>query len=53
MEKGVRGVMLERSELTRPLQPAPHLCLRLAARGYSYNTPESLAEVSAVELHCR
>ncbi len=29
--KKSEGVALERSEFSRPLQPAPHLCLRLAA----------------------
>ncbi len=45
----------ERSELTRPLQPAPHLCLRLAAHyisRYQHNTPESPIKLSVVKLHC-
>ncbi len=43
------GAELERSDLTRPLQPAPHLCLRLAARSYSsyykHNTTVSPTEL--------
>ncbi len=45
---------LEKSGLTRPLQPAPHLCLRLAARGYishyQYNAAKSQTDSDGVAL---
>lgn len=41
--------MLERREVTRSLQSVPHLCLRLAARGF-INHYQSNMSKSAVDL---